>query len=86
MNALQIILVILITLAGYPIGLLLANYTKEELKSGRKWFKLLMLFSIVMVIISFIFFSRNNLFFLLAVFIFIFLLTLASFIKSKRKI
>jgi len=29
---------------GIPIGNFLAKVTKEELKSGRKWFKLIILF------------------------------------------
>ncbi len=32
---------IAVLILGYPIGILLARKTKEELKAGRKWFKLL---------------------------------------------
>ena len=31
---------------GYPIGLLLAKYTKEEIEIGRKWIRLLTLVSL----------------------------------------
>lgn len=31
---------------GYPIGILLARATKEELKAGRKWFRLIILISL----------------------------------------
>jgi len=84
MNALQIIAIIIIALAGYPIGLLLAYFTKEELKSGRLFFKIIMSFCIIAIIVTFIFSSSQNLFFLLAIFVFIFLMALASFLKSKK--
>jgi len=32
---------------GIPIGNFLAKITKEELKSGRKWFKLIVLLSLI---------------------------------------
>ena len=52
MNALQIVLVIAIALVGYPIGLLISRVCKEELIIGRRWFKLIMLASIIGIIIS----------------------------------
>jgi ABC-type antimicrobial peptide transport system permease subunit len=87
MNALQIILGVVIALLGYPLGLIIAYFTQEELKSGRKWFRLIMLGDIILIILSIILFSAelNTLMFLLSSFIFIFLLALASFIKSKKK-
>ena len=38
---------ILILLAGIPIGNYLAKNTKEELKSGQNWFKVIILISLV---------------------------------------
>jgi len=35
-----------ILVLGFPIGSLLASKTKEELKSGQKWFKLIIIFSL----------------------------------------
>ncbi len=32
---------------GIPIGNLLAKFTEEELKSGQKWFKLIILLSLL---------------------------------------
>mgnify|MGYP001592669054 FL=1 len=32
---------------GIPIGNVLAKMTKEELKSGKKWFKLLIILSLI---------------------------------------
>jgi hypothetical protein len=32
---------------GLPIGMFLAKHTKEELKSGQKWFRLIITFSLI---------------------------------------
>jgi len=37
----------LILILGYFIGLFLAKNTQEELKSGQKWFKLIILISLI---------------------------------------
>ncbi len=85
MNALQIIFILIIILAGYPLGLLLAYFTKEELRAGRLFFKIIMSICLLVIITSGIFSKGQNLVFLLAISIFIFLMTLASYIKSKPK-
>lgn len=36
-----------ILLLGIPIGMLLAKFTKEELKQGQKWFKILVFLSLI---------------------------------------
>ena len=41
LESLKIIIGTFILILGIPIGNLLAKYTKEELKDGRKWFNLL---------------------------------------------
>ena len=38
---------ILVLLVGVPLGNLLARVTKEELKSGQKWFKLVVILSLL---------------------------------------
>jgi glucan phosphoethanolaminetransferase (alkaline phosphatase superfamily) len=81
---LQIILAIIVALLGYPVGLFIAKSTKEELKAGRKWFKLIMFASIILVIISLIFFQNLERVFLSSVFVFIFLMSFASFQESKK--
>jgi len=48
----------LFLISGIPIGNILARMTKEELKPGRKWFKLIILLSLVGALISLIF--RND--------------------------
>jgi hypothetical protein len=39
LEILKILIGILVLILGIPIGNLLANYTKEELEEGKKWFK-----------------------------------------------
>ena len=51
----QYLIGILVLLLGFPIGSYLAKLTKEELKSGQKWFKLLILISFICAIISAVF-------------------------------
>jgi uncharacterized membrane protein YoaK (UPF0700 family) len=55
-------LAIILLVLGIPIGNFLARITKEELKSGKKWFKLLIFISLVSSIISF-FIGNDPLFF-----------------------
>lgn len=84
MNALQIILLAIVSLSGYPLGLLLAYFTEDELKSGRLFFKIILSVSIFLFIAGFFFLKDTNLIFFSAILIFIFLMTLASFIKAKK--
>jgi len=44
---LKIIIGELVLGLGIPIGNLLAKYTKEELKDGQKWFRLLVLLGLI---------------------------------------
>jgi hypothetical protein len=46
-ETLKIIIGIAFLVMGYPLGIFLARITKEELKDGRKWFRLIILFSLV---------------------------------------
>ena len=45
---------IAILLLGIPIGSYLAKITKEELKKGQKWFKLIVIISLIGAIVSLI--------------------------------
>jgi len=38
---------VLILLLGFPLGSYLARQTKEELASGQKWFKLIIILSLI---------------------------------------
>jgi hypothetical protein len=50
----KIIIGIVFLILGIPIGNFLAKKTKEELKAGRKWFKLIVITSLAGAIISLI--------------------------------
>ena len=47
LESLKIIIGTFILILGIPIGNLLAKYTKEELKDGRKWFNLLIFVGLI---------------------------------------
>ena len=51
----KILIGIIILILGFPIGNLLARYTQEELKSGKIWFQLLIILSLIGAILSLIF-------------------------------
>lgn len=85
MNTWQIIIAIVVALLGYPVGLLIAKYTSEELRQGRKWFFAIIVACIIAIILSLIFFQDDAPIFLIAVFVFIALLSLASLIKSRGR-
>ena len=44
----------IVLVLGIPIGDFLAHYTKEELRSGQKWFKLIIIFSLFGAIVTII--------------------------------
>ena len=58
----KLILGILILLIGIPIGNFLAKFTKEELKSGQKWFKIIILLSFIGALFSLLFYNDYLLF------------------------
>lgn len=47
MEMVKLLIGILILALGYPIGSYLARLTKEELAVGQKWFKLIILASLI---------------------------------------
>ncbi|MEK6817194.1 MAG: hypothetical protein AABX80_00160 [Nanoarchaeota archaeon] len=47
LEILNILIGIIILILGIPIGNLLAKYTKEELKDGKPWFKLIILIGLI---------------------------------------
>jgi Mg2+/citrate symporter len=70
---------ILILLLGIPIGNYLAKETKEELRQGQFWFKIIIILSLIGVLVSLLF--RNDV--LLFTFAFISIVTSRS-LKKKR--
>lgn len=63
----QILFGIAFLIAGYFLGGFLARMTKEELKQGRKWFKLIILICLIASLISLI--LRNDALFFTFLFI-----------------
>ena len=51
----KILIGILFLALGIPIGNFLAKITKEELKSGRRWFKLIVIISLIFGVVGLIF-------------------------------
>ncbi len=43
----RLLIGIFVLLLGFPLGSYLAKITKEELKSGQKWFKLIIIASLI---------------------------------------
>jgi len=76
-ETLKIAIGIAFLLLGIPIGSYLAEKTKEELKQGRKWFKLIIVVSLVSSIVALI--IQND--FLFFSFLFIALVTSRSLRK-----
>lgn len=79
------IILLIIALAGFPIGLLIAKFTQEELKAGRKWFKMLAIAAAIALIASLIFASGETLLFLAASFVFIGLVSLAAITYPRMR-
>ena len=73
----RIFIGISVLLLGVPIGSYLAKSTKEELKQGQKWFKLIIIFSFIGSVISLI--LKNDILF----FSFLFIIIVTS--RSLRK-
>tara|TARA_B100000315_G_C14367388_1_gene491299 strand:+ start:76 stop:318 length:243 start_codon:yes stop_codon:yes gene_type:complete len=69
---------IFVLILAFPIGTLLAKSTKEELKDGKPWFKLITILSAIMAVVSLI--LRNDVLFFS--FLFILIVTSRS-IKQK---
>ena len=72
---------IIVLLLGIPIGNYLAKETKEELKAGRNWFKLIISLSLIGVLIGLL--LKNDV--LLFTFAFIAIVTSRG-LKTKGKI
>ena len=51
-EVLKLVIGVVFLLLAWPIGYFLAKMTKEELKQGKKWFKLIILLSLVGALVS----------------------------------
>ena len=74
----KLIIGTIILILAFPIGSFLAKITHEELKQGKKWFKLIILISLIGVIVSLI--LRND--YLLFSFLFI-IIVISRNLKKK---
>ncbi len=54
-NIFRVLIGVGILILGFPIGILLKKFTKDELKQGQPWFKLIIILSFVGAVISLIF-------------------------------
>jgi len=86
MNFLQIVLLVAVALAGWPVGIFIASRTKEELQAGRPIFKIICLVALTAILAAIAFVRKlDTLTTLLATFIFIFLLAAAALRKKSRR-
>ena len=77
MSFITIFIGILVLLLGFPIGHYLAKFTKEELKAGQKWFRLIIIISLICATVSLVIGSDVLLF----SFLFLVIVTGKSLIK-----
>ncbi len=79
-EAIKLIIGVCVLILGIPIGRFLASRTKEELKGGQNWFKLIIFVSLIGTVVSLI--VRNDV--LLFTFLFIGIVTWES-LRGKGK-
>jgi heme A synthase len=89
MNLMQIFLIVCVFAAVFVAGIWLANATKEELKDGRKYFRILMKICLLFIAVSAVcgIFSgfSNGILIVILTLAAVFLITLVSFLKSKSR-
>ena len=76
----QLLIGLLVLVLGYPLGIFLASHTKEELKSGQKWFKLIVFGSLIGGLIGLV--LKNDV--LMFSFFFMAIVASQSLNRSKR--
>jgi lysylphosphatidylglycerol synthetase-like protein (DUF2156 family) len=83
MEVLQIILAIATLAAAIPAGIILRNYTKEEMKEGKQYFKVLWIASLIAAL-GFVFAPIGEVLKMTAMFGLVFI-AIVSFISWKGK-
>ena len=76
----RLIIGVFILVLGVPLGNFLAKMTKEELKKGKNWYGLIILFCMIGSIVSLILWND----YLLFTFLFIAIVTSRSLVISKK--
>lgn len=79
------IISIIIALLGFPIGLVIARLTREELKPGKVWFMILAIAAAIAVVASAIFIKGETMPLMIAGFVFIMLLAIAALLGARPK-
>ena len=90
MDVLNILYGFLVSLTGFPVGCLLARIAKEELKPGKKYFKIMQKILIALIIadlivLSFKLLSLESSLIILFSLIFIYALPTMALFKLKHK-
>lgn len=80
-NLIQLLIGIVVLALGYPLGYFLARVTKEELESGQKWFKIIIVVSLVGAFVSFL--IRNDALFFSFLF---FAVVTSSSVNANKKV
>lgn len=83
MESIQIILALATLIAAVPAGIFLKKYTREEMKDGRKYFKVLCIASLIAAF-GFIFAPIGEVLKMTAMFGFVFI-AIVSFISWKGR-
>ena len=81
----QILLLAIVALMGIPAGFILKYFTEEEMKPGKKWFRMISALSVLAFLGSMIFVSGDNLALMLTTFSFIFFISTVPLFKFKKK-
>ena len=82
MELINHILTIIIAFLGFPIGILLAKISPEEIKTGKKYFKIIQTILLVFILFFLLDFLKLNIFITIIITSFVFLL---SFYWSRNK-
>lgn len=81
MDLIKALLIILVLVLSLPLGYLLAHLCREELVKGRKWFRYLIILSLIGAIGSYLFGIYES----ALTFVFISVVAIVSYIKSSNK-
>ena len=82
METTQILLLTLVALMGIPAGFILKYFTKEEMKPGKKWFRIISMASLA-ILLGLVVTGENNPLYLTA-FSFIFFISAVPLLKMKK--
>ena len=84
LGTMQIILLTLISLLGIPAGFLLKKITMEEMKAGRRWFRIISVLSLISAIVSITLINENSALYA-STLMFIFFISSVPLIKKNKK-